>query len=63
MWPRDDLARVPDRSEPQPASGASSARATARRANRPGYDRAMMWLAIAGVLVALASLVRDLIGG
>ncbi|MGH3876337.1 MAG: hypothetical protein ACRDSK_04780 [Actinophytocola sp.] len=68
MWPRVDLAPPVVRAAASPASGwqeagaprGSSAEPPARGAWR---DSAMLWLAVAGVLVALASFLRDLVAG
>ncbi len=59
MWPRRDLARL-DRPERQPGRGASDTDPAARA---PGYERTAVMLAAAGVVVALAAFLRDLIAG
>ena len=62
MWRRDNLAHA-GRPEAQPSAAAHGRGAIALRAARPRYDWAMMWLAGAGVVVAVASFLRDLIAG
>jgi hypothetical protein len=65
MWPRSDLdaAGYTARAEPQPAAAARGRAALAANQRGGGADRAMLWLGIAGLLVALASFIRDLLAG
>jgi hypothetical protein len=61
MWPRDDFVRTGNRPEPQPTSGARGSSAIAQKARRPGYDWAMLWTTVAGVIIALATFFQGLI--
>lgn len=60
MWPRVDFVHAGVRPDPQPTGAANP---TSARARRPAYDWGMMALAVTGVLVAIAALIRDLVAG
>ncbi|WP_410657366.1 hypothetical protein [Amycolatopsis sp. lyj-112] len=62
MWPRDtfDRGALPER---QPNSAARGAAAMSSKADRPGYDWAMMSIAGVSVFVAIAAFIRDLVAG
>ncbi|GAA1685731.1 hypothetical protein [Fodinicola feengrottensis] len=58
MWRRDFFGTMP---EPQPSPGGAGTPQPA--GGRDNYDWIMMAVGVAGVLIAVAALVRDLIAG
>jgi hypothetical protein len=61
MWPRD-FAGAPNHADPQPTTAHGMA-ATTTKAQRPLYDQIMIGATVAGLFVATAAFVRDLIAG
>jgi hypothetical protein len=63
FWPRPDLAVPFDRVDPQPPPAATGAAALAPRDRRLAGYSPEFWIGSVAVLIAFASLVRDLIYG